>query len=82
MEQTDTDREVFGHVILALAGIAPAIRDKFIDCGIPHTHLDITNALGRTLLDALWENPAVKATYLGPLRLLVEAELSHPKITS
>jgi hypothetical protein len=75
----DADKEIFAETIVVLAGLAPSFRDKFIEHGLPYSHRDLVDAIGRAALDALWDNAAVRAQYLGPLRLLVEHELSKPQ---
>jgi hypothetical protein len=76
----DTEKEIFGSVIVAMAGRAPAIRDEFIKRGLPHSHRDLVDALGRAALDSLWDsNPTVRAQWIGPLRILVEHKLSKPE---
>ena len=75
----DTDKEIFEQAIVVLAGMAPSFRDKFIERGLPHTHRDLVDAIGRAALDTLWDtNPAVRAQWVGPLTLIVELELSQP----
>ena len=75
----DTDREIFEATIIVIAGLAPSFRDEFIKRGLPHTHQDLVDAIGRAMLDTLWDSkPAVRAMWIGPLRILVEHEL-QPK---
>jgi hypothetical protein len=75
----DTDKEIFEATVVVLAGLAPSFRDKFIEHGLPHTHQDLVDAIGRAVLDTMWDsNRAVRAQWIGPLRLMVEAEL-RPK---
>jgi hypothetical protein len=75
----ETDKEVFGSVIVVTAQLATTVRDKLASLRLPHSHKDIVDAIGVAMLGTtLWDNDSVRSQYSGPLSLLVQEQL-RPK---